>query len=272
MDKTLKIGTLAPRSSPWGKVFETWIKAVNEKSGGNLELQFFYNGDQGDANPPRGALKQARDRGQHGVALLLGALGRAGVLPVATLDLGPACLLGCAAALQDLSVLRGQRVGCYQDCAELPDRLAALGALVITLVPGEPVPEGLVAFGGGALALSALGRLGQADALLDTGLGRAGCAILLLEEVLASSSEAEQATLRELLAGAAASEAVVAVHDRALALLRRRYRTVRPAASDASTSDAAKVEAAPASAQPIAEVEDATPRERGRGRRRGRGV
>lgn len=44
----IKIGTLWPKSSPWGKVFETWTKAVNEKSGGQLELQFFYNGSQGD--------------------------------------------------------------------------------------------------------------------------------------------------------------------------------------------------------------------------------
>ncbi|EYF04414.1 TRAP-type C4-dicarboxylate transport system, periplasmic component [Chondromyces apiculatus DSM 436] len=44
----LKIGTLAPKSSPWGKVFSLWEKAVSEKSGGKLELQFFYNGQQGD--------------------------------------------------------------------------------------------------------------------------------------------------------------------------------------------------------------------------------
>src|SRR5262245_34024923 len=47
-DETVKIGTLAPKASPWGKVFETWIKAVNEKSGGKMEIQFFYNGQQGD--------------------------------------------------------------------------------------------------------------------------------------------------------------------------------------------------------------------------------
>ena len=47
-DETIKIGTLAPKSSPWGKVFETWIKAVTEKSGGRMEIQFFYNGQQGD--------------------------------------------------------------------------------------------------------------------------------------------------------------------------------------------------------------------------------
>lgn len=48
MGEQIKIGTLAPKSSPWGKVFETWIKAVNEKSGGNMELQFFFSGQQGD--------------------------------------------------------------------------------------------------------------------------------------------------------------------------------------------------------------------------------
>lgn len=45
---TLKFATLAPKSSPWGKVLETLIKAITEKSGGKLELQVFYNGQQGD--------------------------------------------------------------------------------------------------------------------------------------------------------------------------------------------------------------------------------
>jgi hypothetical protein len=47
-DSTLKIGTVFPKSSPWGKVLETWVKAVNQKSGGRMTLQVFYNGIQGD--------------------------------------------------------------------------------------------------------------------------------------------------------------------------------------------------------------------------------
>lgn len=59
-DETIKIGTLAPKSSPWGKVFETWLKAVNEKSGGKLELQFFYNGTQGDEDGMIGKIKSGQ--------------------------------------------------------------------------------------------------------------------------------------------------------------------------------------------------------------------
>jgi TRAP-type transport system periplasmic protein len=58
--ETVKVGTLAPKSSPWGKVFETWVKAVNEKSGGNLELQFFYNGSQGDEDAMVGKIKSGQ--------------------------------------------------------------------------------------------------------------------------------------------------------------------------------------------------------------------
>lgn len=58
--EVVKIGTLAPKSSPWGKVFEVWIKAVNEKSGGNLELQFFYNGSQGDEDGMIGKIKSGQ--------------------------------------------------------------------------------------------------------------------------------------------------------------------------------------------------------------------
>jgi TRAP-type C4-dicarboxylate transport system substrate-binding protein len=46
--ETVRIGTLAPVSSPWGQVYKVWAEAVQKKSGGRLELLFFYNGQQGD--------------------------------------------------------------------------------------------------------------------------------------------------------------------------------------------------------------------------------
>lgn len=58
--EVIKIGTLAPKSSPWGKVFETWAKAVNEKSGGGLQLQFFYNGQQGDEDAMVGKIRSGQ--------------------------------------------------------------------------------------------------------------------------------------------------------------------------------------------------------------------
>jgi TRAP-type C4-dicarboxylate transport system substrate-binding protein len=47
-DTTLKIGTLAPPDSPWGQVFKVWKRAVAERSSGAIDLQFFWNGQQGD--------------------------------------------------------------------------------------------------------------------------------------------------------------------------------------------------------------------------------
>lgn len=73
-DETIKIGTLAPKSSPWGKVFETWIKAVNEKSGGKLELQFFYNGQQGDEDAMVGKIKSGQLDGAAVTAVGLGKI------------------------------------------------------------------------------------------------------------------------------------------------------------------------------------------------------
>lgn len=46
--EVIKIGTLAPASSPWGQVFKVWAEAVSKKTEGKVELQFFYNGQQGD--------------------------------------------------------------------------------------------------------------------------------------------------------------------------------------------------------------------------------
>lgn len=46
--KELKLGTLAPKDSAWGKVFGAWAKAVEEESKGAVKLTWFYNGSQGD--------------------------------------------------------------------------------------------------------------------------------------------------------------------------------------------------------------------------------
>jgi TRAP-type C4-dicarboxylate transport system substrate-binding protein len=45
---TLRVATLAPAESPWGKVFKAWQKGIKEESKGALEIQFFYGNQQGD--------------------------------------------------------------------------------------------------------------------------------------------------------------------------------------------------------------------------------
>ena len=44
----ISMGTLAPKRSPWGKVFNAWAKAVKKKTDGNVEINWYYNGAQGD--------------------------------------------------------------------------------------------------------------------------------------------------------------------------------------------------------------------------------
>lgn len=56
----LKIATLAPKSSPWGQVLNVWEKAVKEKSGGRLEIQIFYNGQQGDESATVGKIRSGQ--------------------------------------------------------------------------------------------------------------------------------------------------------------------------------------------------------------------
>lgn len=46
--EVVSLGTLAPQKSTWGKVFGAWSKAVKKKSGGELELKWYYNAQQGD--------------------------------------------------------------------------------------------------------------------------------------------------------------------------------------------------------------------------------
>src|SRR5690348_14981397 len=56
-DEVLKVGTLAPKQSIWGQVFEVWKTAVDKKSDGKLKIDFFYNGQQGDEGGMVGKMK-----------------------------------------------------------------------------------------------------------------------------------------------------------------------------------------------------------------------
>lgn len=44
----LKVGSLAPRESPWGNVLRVWVKAVKEKTKGEVVLELYWNATQGD--------------------------------------------------------------------------------------------------------------------------------------------------------------------------------------------------------------------------------
>lgn len=45
---TLKLGSLAPRESPWGQVLRTWVKAVKQKTQDQVVIEIYWNATQGD--------------------------------------------------------------------------------------------------------------------------------------------------------------------------------------------------------------------------------
>jgi TRAP-type transport system periplasmic protein len=72
--EVITIGTLAPKASPWGQVFSVWEKAVSQKSGGRLELRFYYNGQQGDEGAMVGKMKSGQLDGAAVTAVGLGKI------------------------------------------------------------------------------------------------------------------------------------------------------------------------------------------------------
>lgn len=44
----IKIATLAPKNSSWGKVYQVWQTAIDKKTNGELNIELFYNGVQGN--------------------------------------------------------------------------------------------------------------------------------------------------------------------------------------------------------------------------------
>jgi TRAP-type C4-dicarboxylate transport system substrate-binding protein len=71
---TLKIGTLAPSESPWGQVFKIWKRGVSERSHEALELQFFWNGQQGDEAAMVGKMRTGQLDGAAITAVGLGQI------------------------------------------------------------------------------------------------------------------------------------------------------------------------------------------------------
>src|SRR5580765_2379539 len=73
---SLKIGTLAPRESPWGQVFRVWQKAVKQKTGGTVNLEFYWNGTQGDEDAIVAKMKTGQLDGAAITAVGLGVIHR----------------------------------------------------------------------------------------------------------------------------------------------------------------------------------------------------
>ncbi len=57
---TLKVGTLAPSQSPWGKVFKTWSKAVDKKTNGEVKLVWLWNGTAGPEKAVVGKIRSGQ--------------------------------------------------------------------------------------------------------------------------------------------------------------------------------------------------------------------
>lgn len=57
---TLKMATLAPPRSPWGKVFKTWSKAVEQKTKGEVDVEWLWNGTAGPESAVVGKIKSGQ--------------------------------------------------------------------------------------------------------------------------------------------------------------------------------------------------------------------
>jgi len=69
----ITIGTPAPRSSPWGKVFRVWKAAVKKKTDGKLKLKFYWNSQQGGEGAMIGKMRAGQ---LDGAAVTAAGLGK----------------------------------------------------------------------------------------------------------------------------------------------------------------------------------------------------
>jgi TRAP-type C4-dicarboxylate transport system substrate-binding protein len=73
---TIKIATLAPKQSPWGKVFQRWAKAVEEKTKGDVEVTWLWNGTAGPEASMVGKIKSGQITGAAITAVGLSSIHR----------------------------------------------------------------------------------------------------------------------------------------------------------------------------------------------------
>lgn len=71
---SIKIATLAPKNSPWGKVFSAWAKAVDKKTTGEVEIQWLWNGTAGPESNTVGKIKSGQISGAAITAVGLSAI------------------------------------------------------------------------------------------------------------------------------------------------------------------------------------------------------
>jgi TRAP-type C4-dicarboxylate transport system substrate-binding protein len=70
----LKMATLAPPQSPWGKVFKKWSKRVKNKTDGEVELTWLWNGTAGPEGGAVGKIKSGQLQGAAITAVGLSAI------------------------------------------------------------------------------------------------------------------------------------------------------------------------------------------------------
>jgi TRAP-type C4-dicarboxylate transport system substrate-binding protein len=81
---TLKLGTLAPGDSPWGREFKAWAAAVSADTGGELTVDMAWNGQAGDEKL---MVEKIRSGQLDGAAVTAIGLAQTGVMDVLAFQL-----------------------------------------------------------------------------------------------------------------------------------------------------------------------------------------
>src|SRR5215831_9138299 len=79
----IRIGTLAPKHSPWGKVFVAWAKAADDKTKGDIDVQWLWNGTAGPETNMVGKIRSGQLAGATITAVGLSAIHK----PIVTLQM-----------------------------------------------------------------------------------------------------------------------------------------------------------------------------------------
>lgn len=268
----LKLGSVAPRESPWGAVLRVWQKAVKEKTKGEVELEIFWNATQGDEAAQMSKVKTGQLDGCVVSAVGLGVIDpnvnvlqipglyadwaqldkvrdalkprfektfrEAGVELVGWGDIGLDHLMSKGYPIKNPADLKGKRAWVWREDPVLPPLLQVTGAVMVPTALTEVLPElstgNVTAISVSALASEQLQWSSRLDHLTKMVVAPNIGGLVFGKKRLDALSEANRAVVLETgrVAAKALTERIRGEDRKALARLEKRMTVVEPSAED----------------------------------------
>lgn len=268
----LKVGSVAPRESPWGAVLRVWQKAVKEKTKGEVTIEIFWNATQGDEPAQMSKVKTGQLDGCVVSAVGLGVIDpnvnilqvpglyadwaqldkvrdalrprfeksfrEAGIELIGWGDIGLDRFMSKGYPVKSPADLKGKRVWVWREDPVLPPLLQITGAVMVPTALTEVLPElstgNVTALSVSALASEQLQWSSRVDHLTKFVVAPNIGGMVMSKARLDALSKENREVVMETgrVAAKALTDRIRGEDAKALARLEKRMTVIEPSAED----------------------------------------